>query len=319
MRVLTARDIAAVADVASLVTPIAAAMRVVSAGGAELPLRSSVPLGDGNRLGVMPGALSEPQVYGAKLLSLFPANPAQGRSSHAGLMLVFDPLTGLPRGCLDAALLTALRTAAASAVATDALARADATSLAIIGAGEQAASHLAAMRAVRAIGRVTVWGRDAGKTRAFATAHGIEPAATLAAALDGADIVCTTTAATAPFLTPAMLAPGVHVNAVGASIPQMRELDAACIAELHVVTDYRPSLEAQAGEVIEARAQGLVPANTVFAEIGEVLRGTAPGRTDAQARTLYRSLGIVAQDLAAAQFILDRAAARGIGTVVEMA
>jgi ornithine cyclodeaminase len=316
MRILTPHDIAAVADVAALIPAIAAAMRVVSAGGTTMPLRTAVPLGGGNRLGVMPGALSDPPGYGAKLLSLFPGNPAQGRSSHAGLVLVFDPQTGLPRGCLDAALVTALRTAAASAVATDTLARPDAKNLAIIGTGEQAGVHLAAIRAVRPIARTVVWGRDATRTHAFATAHGIDAAVSLEEAVGAADIVCTTTAATAPFLTPQMLPPGVHVNAVGGSVPDMRELDAACVAALHLVTDYRPSLEAQAGEVIEARALGLIPPGLAFAEIGEVLAGTAPGRRDAAERTLYRSLGVIAQDLAAAAFLLDRAAALGVGTVV---
>ncbi len=316
MRVLTAQDIATLVDVAMLIPVIAAAMRLVSARAAELPLRTAIPVGGANRLGVMPGALSQPAIYGAKLLSLFPGNPAQGRSSHAGLMLVFDGATGLPLGCLDAAVLTALRTAAASAVATDALARGDATNLAIIGTGEQAGVHIAAMRAVRSLSRIAVWGRDARKTHGFAVAHAVDAAVSLEEAVGAADIVCTATASAAPFLTPEMLPPGVHVNAVGGSVPAMRELSASCLAELRLVTDYRPSLEAQAGEVIEARALGLVPPQQEFAEIGEVLSGAAPGRSNAAVRTLYRSLGVAAQDLAAAQFILDRAAADGIGTVV---
>jgi ornithine cyclodeaminase len=144
----------------------------------------------------------------------------------------------------------------------------------------------------------------------------VDAAVSLEEAVGAADIVCTATASTSPFLTPEMLPPGVHVNAVGGSVPSMRELSASCVAELRLVTDYRPSLEAQAGEVIEVRSLGLVAPEQEFPEIGEVLSGAAPGRGDAAERTLYRSLGVAAQDLAAAQFILDRAAAGGVGIVV---
>lgn len=318
MRVLTRRDVLSLVGVADLVPVIRDAMVSVSAREVEMPLRQSVTLPGGNRLGVMPGFLGNPSGYGAKLLSLFPGNPALGRSSHAGLMLLFDTVTGAPVLCMDASELTALRTAAASAVATDALARADAKVLAIIGAGEQAHAHVAAMRAVRGVGRVMVWARDAGKAAAFAGVHGGDVAGTLEAAVGGADIVCTTTAAGRAFLRADMLPAGVHLNAVGASVPSARELAPDCIAEMRVFTDYRPSLEAQAGEVIEARAAGLIGADHEITEIGEVLRGAAPGRRDARERTLYRSLGVIAQDLAAALFILGRAEERGVGVVAEM-
>ncbi len=318
MRVLGRDDILALVGTADLIPVIRDAMIQVSARAVAMPLRQAVALPGGNRLGVMPGYLGGPSCYGAKLLSLFPGNPALGRSSHAGLMLLFDTQTGMPTLCMDASELTALRTAAASAVATDALARPDASVLAILGAGEQAACHVAAMRAVRPISRLLIWARDPAKAAAFAQAHGGE-AVTLAAALAPADIVCTTTASDEAFVRSNMLPAGVHVNAVGASVPSARELDADCVAALRVFTDYRPSLEAQAGELIEARARGLVGAEHPISEIGDVLRGAAAGRRDATERTLYRSLGVVAQDLAAAAFILARAAERGIGVVVRMA
>jgi alanine dehydrogenase len=318
MRILTGADITALVGVADLIAPLADAMRCVSAGGAQLPLRTSVALGHGNRLGVMPGAISDPAIYGAKLLSLFPDNPRHGRSSHAGLMLVFDPATGLPTGCLDAAMLTALRTAAASAVATRALARADATCLAIIGCGEQAHSHLAAMRAVRPIGRALVWGRDARNAAAFARQHGIEAGGSLAECIAAADIVCTVTDADRPLVTAAMLHPGLHLNAVGASVASRQELDADCVPAVRLFTDFRPSLETQAAEIIEARARGLIQPSQEATEIGDVLAGTQAGRTGDEGITLYRSLGIAAQDLAAAACILARAEAAGRGHVVDM-
>ena len=319
MRVLTRRDVLALVGVADLIPVVRDAMVSVSKRAVEIPLRQSVALPAGNRLGVMPGFLGNPSGYGAKLLSLFPGNPALGRSSHAGLMLLFDTATGAPVLCMDASELTALRTAAASAVATEALARADAGVLAIIGAGEQAHAHVVAMRAVRGIGRLSVWARDAGKAAAFAAMHGGDVARTLAEVVGGADIVCTTTAAGQAFLRADMLPAGVHLNAVGASVPSARELAPDCVAEMRVFTDYRPSLEAQAGEVIEARAAGLIGADHEITEIGDVLRGVAPGRRDSGERTLYRSLGVVAQDLAAARFIMGLAKERGVGVVAEMA
>jgi ornithine cyclodeaminase len=271
----------------------------------------------GNRLGIMAGALGEPASYGAKLLSLFPDNPRHGRSSHSGVIVIFDPGTGLPLGCLDAAEITAMRTAAASAVATQVLARADATVLAILGCGEQAGVHVAAMRAVRPIGRVLVWGRDAERTAVFARRHGAEIAGSVAEAVAPADIVCTTTPAAVPFLTADMLHAGLHVNAAGASIPTTQEIATEVVPRVRLVTDYRPSLEAQAAEVIAARRLGLIGEDFPIAEIGEVLDGGAAGRQDAEEVTLYRSLGVVAQDLAAACFILERAAAAGRGVVVD--
>jgi ornithine cyclodeaminase len=313
MLVLNGDDIRRLVTIADLIEPITAAMAGVSRREAQLPLRQAIPLGGQDKFGIMPGALGGDASYGAKLLSLFPRNPDRGLSSHAGVMLVFDRATGLPKACLDASVLTALRTAAASAVATRALARADARRLAIIGAGEEAEGHIAAMRAVRPIDKVVVWSRSRDKTEAFARKHGIEAAPSLAAALADADIICTTTSATEAFLAAAMVPQGCHLNAVGGSMPYLRELQPDCVPALGFFTDYRPSLEAQAGEVIDARAAGLVTADWQATEIGEVIGGTRPGRTGDAQRTVYRSLGVASQDLAAADFIAARAAERKSG------
>jgi ornithine cyclodeaminase len=316
MLVLNGDDIRRLATIADLIDPVAAAMVGVSRREAQLPLRQAIPLGGADKFGVMPGALGGDAGYGAKLLSLFPRNPDRGLSSHAGVMLVFDRDTGLPKACLDASVLTALRTAAASAAATRLLARSDARRLAIIGAGEEAEGHLTAMRAVRPLDTVVVWSRNRAKTEAFARRLGIEAAPTMAAALAGADIICTTTSATEPFLAVAMVPAGAHLNAVGGSMPYLRELLPDCVPALGFFTDYRPSLEAQAGEVIDARALGLVSADWHSTEIGEVIAGTRPGRTSDAQRTIYRSLGVASQDLAAAEFIAARAAERECGVEV---
>jgi ornithine cyclodeaminase len=314
--VLNRDDTRRLVTIADLIEPIATAMVGVSRREAQLPLRQAVPLGGEDKFGIMPGALGGDANYGAKLLSLFPRNPDRGLSSHSGIMLVFDRKTGLPRACLDASVLTALRTAAASAVATRSLARPDARRLAIIGAGEEAESHLIAMRSVRPLDKIVVWSRNRDKTEAFARKFGIAAAPTMAAALLDADIICTTTSATEPFLAAAMVPAGAHLNAVGGSMPYLRELLPDCVPALSFFTDYRPSLEAQAGEVIDARALGHVSADWQATEIGEVIAGTRPGRASDAQRTVYRSLGVASQDLAAADFIVARAIERKCGVEI---
>ena len=314
MRILSGRDIAALTDVAGLIAPMAACMRAVSRRDVELPLRSMVRLPGRDMMGMMGGWLGDPPGHGIKVLSLFPDNPSLGRSSHAGLMILFDSITGLARACLDAAVLTAIRTAAATAMATDILARKDATRLAILGCGEQAAVHIGAMRAIRPVSAITVWGRDPAKAAAFAAEHGASQAASVAYAVADADIIVTATPATEPFLHAAMLKPGQHIAAVGASIPTMQEIHADCLRRLRLFTDYLPSLEAQAAEVIVARRDGFDPAPV---EIGAVLNGAA-GRQSDKDITMYRSLGVAAQDLAAAHAILALAEAQGRGALVDM-
>ena len=319
MRVLSGAEVALLVGVADLVEPIAAAMVEVSAGNVEMPLRAMVKLPGANHMGIMAGHLGVPAGHGVKVLSLYPDNPSHGRSSHSGLYLLFDGATGLPVLCMDAAVLTAIRTAASTAVASRVLARADSRVLAILGLGEQAHSHIAAMRAVHPIQRIIAWGRDRAKLEVFAQANGAEMAASVEAAVAQADIIVTATPARAPFLSAAMLRPGQHVNAVGASVAFMQELSADVVAAVRFVTDYRPSLEPQAAEVIAARRDGLIGADHDIPEIGEIIAGRKPGRRGGDEITVYRSLGIAAQDLAAAHFILARAVARGVGTVVDIA
>lgn len=314
MRMLSGRDIAALTDVAGLIAPMAACMRAVSRRDVELPLRSMVRLPGRDMMGMMGGWLGDPPGHGIKVLSLFPDNPSHGRSSHAGLMILFDAETGLARACLDAAVLTAIRTAAATAMATDILARKDATRLAILGCGEQAAVHIEAMRAIRPISAIIVWGRDPAKAARFAADHGISQASSVADAVADADIIVTATPATEPFLHAAMLRPGQHIAAVGASIPTMQEIHADCLRRVCLFTDYLPSLEAQAAEVIVARREGFDPTPV---EIGTVLNGASGRQSDTEI-TMYRSLGVAAQDLAAAHAILARAEAAGRGAVVDM-
>lgn len=325
MIVLSQADVAALFPMEKAIEVVHAAMIEVSARRAELPLRSVVPVGGPNRMGVMPGALADPACFGVKLVSLFPGNPAKGLSSHRGAMVMFEAETGAATAMMDASLLTAVRTAAASAVATRALAREDARSLAIVGYGEQAEHHLDAMVAVRPIERVTVAGRSAEKAAAFcahaATRHphiAFTPGTDVETGVKSADIVCTVTASPTPILQGAWLPEGCHVNVVGSSIPSMREVDDGFVERAAIWVDFLPSTLAQAGEIVDMIAAGRFSAERLRGEIGAVLAGQVAGRGSADTVTAYRSLGIAAQDLASAQFILSQARAAGLGQIVHL-
>jgi ornithine cyclodeaminase/alanine dehydrogenase-like protein (mu-crystallin family) len=298
------------------------AMRTVSRGEARVPLRTVMPLPDSpNLFAVMPGYLGEPRSLGAKILALYPQNPQAGRSSHIGVVVYFDPGTGLPRAVMDAAEITAIRTAAASAVATRALARADARVLAILGTGEQAVSHLQALSQVRSLSAIRIWGRTPGKAQALAGQHAhlsvpIEVCETVQAAVQGADIICTLTASPEPILEGAWIAPGTHVNLVGASRRNAREADDEVVTRARFFVDLKASALAEAGEWFHAKEAGLVDEAHILAEIGEVLEGRVAGRLSGTDITVYKSVGFAAQDLACAQVIYERAVPLKIGTPV---
>jgi alanine dehydrogenase len=315
MRVLRHADITALASVRELVPVMAATMRQVSERRVEMPLRFIVPLRPGAGFGVMTGAM--PGVgHGAKLLTLMRRDKG---SSHQGALVLFDSETGTPVAIMDSGLTTALRTAAASAVATQALARENAATLAILGTGELAHYHIEAIRAVRPIKRVLIWGRNHAKADLLAARHRDAWAAgTVNAACKDADVICTVTAAESPILRAADLTDGVHINAVGASQPLVQEIAPDCYESCRAYVDYRPSAETQAGELIAARISGILERGRELPEIGEVLSGHAQGRTSPKQRTLYRSLGLIAQDLAAAHFLLQRAVATGRGTEIDL-
>lgn len=326
MIVLSDRDVAALLPMAAAIEVVGKAMIAVSAGAANLPLRMVVDVGPPNMMGVMPGAFMPGNgavdgCFGVKLVSLFPNNPDAGFSSHQGAIVLFEPDHGSAVAMMNAGLLTAVRTAAASAVATRALARPDSATLAVVGAGEQAEHHVDAMLLVRpSIRALRIAGRRPEKARAFA-AHvaqrhpglSVTVSPDVRAAVDGADIVCTVTSSPTPVLMGEWIAPGTHLNVVGASVASKREIDEDTVARARLYVDYRPSTFAQAGEVIGAIDSGRIGRDHVLAEIGEVLAGKAGGRTDAKEITLYRSLGIAAQDLACAAHCLREAKARGMG------
>jgi len=310
---VTASEIRQLLPMSQAIETVQNAMIGVAQGKATMPLRTIMDIDATNRLGVMPGSLRDPDVYGVKLISLFPGNPAKGLSSHIGSMVIFDNETGAVAALLDADALTALRTAAASAAATRALARKDAKRLAIIGTGEQATSHIEAMLCVRDITELRIAGRTHARAEAFvARAAPLFPDLKMTAARDaraavrGADIVCTVTSSADVVLQGGWIEPGCHVNAVGASVPTMQEIDTELLLKSVLYVDYLPSALAQARDIIDAISSGDMARAHIRGEIGSLYAGTSQGRSSADEITLYRSLGVAVQDLACAHKVLRK-------------
>ncbi|MFI7385091.1 ornithine cyclodeaminase family protein [Streptomyces sp. NPDC049813] len=306
---------------------IAEAMRRYSGGQVDQPLRTILrPEKDTGLLGTMPGFVAGEDLagYGLKAMVLKPENPARGLDLHIGVVLVYDPGTGAPLAMMDAGAVTAVRTAAASAVATQALARPDAGDLAMLGSGVQARSHLEAMRLVRPVRRVRVWSRTPEHADAYRDWAAreldleVEPVATPALALAGADLVCTTTASKEPLVDAGDLAPGVHVNAVGASFLDHRELSSRAVAAASFFADSRASALAESGDLRGPLTEGLVGPEHIRAELGEVLLGKEPGRRSDEEITLFKSLGLGVQDIMSGFAVAEEAAARGRGQTFEL-
>jgi len=282
------------------------AMIAFSKGQSKQLLRSIIPLSDGRFFGIMPGALGSHAVFGAKLISVFHENFARGVPSHQGLIVLFDPESGAPVCLVHAGEVTAIRTAAASAVATDALARKDARRLALLGYGGQAATHARAISKVRALESIVVWGRSLQRAHAFAERTQAELAVPVAAAetvkeaVVEADLICTLTSAVEPILRGEWVRPGTHVNLVGSSYAAPAEVDNDLVARSRFIADSRESVLQQGGEFLRAKAAGLVSDAHIVAEIGQVLMGEVEGRRSPEEITVYKSLGHIVQDLASA-------------------
>jgi len=272
------------------------------------PLRTLMWLPDrSGLLGMMPGYAQGPNIIGIKLITIFHANGPAGLPSHQGIVILFEATHGTPVLLLDAAELTAIRTAAASALATQLLAREDATTLAIIGTGEQAERHIESISLVRSIDTIYCWGRNpehaAALRNRLAARYPIHLAASPQAAVEAADIICTVTSAAQPVVEGRWLKPGTHLNVVGSCTPNNREVDSKAIEISSLFTDRYDSLFKEAGDFLIPKQEGIVTESHVKGELGEVLTGAKPGRTSAADITLFKSLGIAAEDLYAAWHI----------------
>ncbi len=318
-------EVARLLPMSECIGVMAGALETLSRGGAVLPLRTVLRLPDGqNAFAVMPAFMESPHVMGVKSVSIFPGNHGTSLDSHQGAVLLFDTGNGSVLAVMDASSITAIRTAAVSAVATRALARGDSTELAILGSAVQARTHLEAMLLVRPIKHVRVWSRHSESANAFVESararHSvpIETFESARAAVDGADIICTTTASREPVLNGEWISKGAHINAVGASAVSSRELDSQAVARARLFVDRRESALNESGDFLIPRKEGLVGDDHILAEIGEVLLGRHPGRKADEEITLFKSLGLAIEDLASAHHIYEKAMRDGSGTRAEL-
>ncbi|WP_121064351.1 ornithine cyclodeaminase family protein [Chachezhania antarctica] len=303
MKIYTAEDVLGALTYPDLLDPLARAMIGVSEATATHPPRTAMPINPAGRLGVMYGALADPPVHGAKILSLFPDAPKHGLSSHQGFVLLFESELGTPIAALNADAVTVLRTAAMSMLATQVLANPDPRTVTICGAGEQADSHARASLACFPDAQIRLWARrpDAAETlRDHLNDSRVCVEPDLAEAIRGADVIHTTTASVEAFLTGALLEPGQHVNLVGASLAAWREIDDEGVARVTMFTDSLESSSRESGEIIDAKAAGVIGADYPVTEIGTVLQKKTPGRVSAEQITAYKSHGLIVQDLMAA-------------------
>ena len=328
MRVLSRRDVEALLDLDRLVDALAEAMADLSAGSASMPPRIAARVErQQGILATMPAYLPSAGGLAAKLVTLFPQNADLGLHTHQAVVVAFDPETGTPLALMDGTYITAVRTAAGSVLATRYLARPDAAVLAILGTGVQARSHLRAMARERRWAEVRVTGRDEGKARALAdelaTELGlpIRAAPSYREALAGADVACATTHSPEPVVRREWLPADIHVNSVGLS-PEGPEVDAATVVDALVVVESRQQALAPwptgLPDITGPLREGLIGAEHIHAELGELVSGARQGRTSAEQITLYKSGGVAVQDVAAAALVLAAATEQGRGVEIEL-
>lgn len=328
LRVLSRDDLDRALPMADVVEVVKDAFVQLSSGDALVPVRTQLDVErHGGTTLVMPAYLRRSDELGMKVVSVFPRNRERGLPTIHALVNVVDPETGRPTGVLDGTHLTALRTGAASGAATDVLAREDATTAAVFGAGVQGRTQLRAVAEVRGIERAWIYDPDEGAAREYAEEMGragppvpedLRVAAGPAEALAEADVVCTATTGSTPVFDDADLRPGTHVNAVGAFTPDTREIPGATVVQARVFVDSREACWEEAGDLIIPRDEGLIDEGHVRAEVGELLASSEPGRRSDEEITLFKSVGVAVQDVSVAARALEEAAAADLGTEVEL-
>jgi ornithine cyclodeaminase len=320
MLVLNQEEVERLLDMVGCVAAMEGALVALASGEVDMPLRTVFsPAGSQSLIGLMPAhRAGDDPLYSLKTVCVFPENPKRGLDAHQGTVTLFDGETGVVRAVMNASAITAIRTAAVSAVATGLLARKDTRKLAILGAGVQARSHLDSMRVVRDFGEIVLYSPTPGHAQALAEEFGVEAAGSAEQAVNDADVVVTATNATAPVLELRWLKDGAHVNAVGGRPPQMTELDPETLAAAALFVDRRESAENEAGDYRRALEEGAIGPGHIRAEIGEVLIGSKPGRENDSELTIFRSLGLAVEDLAAAEYVVRRARETGAGIEVPL-
>jgi ornithine cyclodeaminase/alanine dehydrogenase-like protein (mu-crystallin family) len=325
--VLSHADVVQVLPMQECIPVMREALIALAAGNVHQPLRTIIrPPEASGLMGLMPSYISGNRAaFGLKAICMFPGNPAKGKDAHQGAVLLFSVETGELLALMNASAITAIRTAAVSAVATALLAREDAGDLAIVGSGVQARTHLAAMSSVRPIKRCRIASSRLEQAEKFteefseAFPFPLEPVATVQAALKDADLIVTVTSAKEPIVKREWISPGAHLNVVGSSTPKAREIDSATMKAARLFVDRRESTLNEAGDYLFAALEGAIGPDHIRAEIGEVLQGTKPGRASREEITLFKSLGLAVEDLAAAEYSYRKATQLNLGTWVEFA
>jgi len=317
--VLNQEEVERLLDMEGCIEAMAEALAALARGEVHVPLRFVVkPEGEPSLIGLMPAhRAGDAPLYSLKTVCVFPDNPKRGLDAHQGTVTLFDGETGEVRALMNASAITAIRTAAVSAVATRLLAREDARELGVLGAGVQARSHLEALRLVRNFERVRIFSPTTEHARSLSAETGAEAVDSAEDAVRGADVVVTATSSVEPVLEREWLKEGAHVNVVGGRPPMMRELDTATVAGSAFFVDRRESAEAEAFDYRDALEAGAIGPDHIRAEIGEVLIGAKPGRSAPDELTVFRSLGLAVEDLAAAEYVVRRARETGAGIEVE--
>ena len=323
LRMINAKEVRRLLPMADCIDAMEHAMVAASTGQVFIPPRMVMPLIDKSGfLGLMPGSAADPKMYGAKIMGIHPGNPAKGLPLIQGFVVLFDHETGTPTVLMDGAEITGIRTAAASGLATRVLAREDASTCGIFGTGVQAVTHISAMAAVRPVKKFIIWGRNPDKARALMESVRGDYDAEFETTDDPAqaaacDIVCTVTASPEPVINGDWLNPGTHLNVVGSHTPTVREADTETIRRSAVYVDLMESARNEAGDILIPVQEGAIDWDHVRGEIGAVLAGSVPGRRSPEEITLYKSQGITAQDLYAAELVYRRALESGAGVEVD--
>jgi alanine dehydrogenase len=325
MLILSEKEVQSLIDIDELIEALKHAHIQYSTGNAVMPVRLVVPLPQiQGRITSMPGYLSEDKALGMKVVTYFQNNPRQNLPAILATIMIFSTETGRMIAAMDGSYITAIRTAAASALATKALASPQTPVLGIVGAGVQARAHIRALCRVRKLNKIKIYSPSG--TSALAIKSDLEPevgvhievAGSAEEAVRDADLVVTVTTAKEPILKPDWLAPGAHINAVGSHRPDLREIDGATLAASKVVVDSREAIMAECGDVLLAIKENSITEKNIHGEIGEVLAGRKPGRASAGEITLYKSVGIAIQDVATANLVYHKALERKVGTNVEV-
>lgn len=321
IRILTQKEVRQALPMNRAIEAVKVAFAQLSAGQADVPLRASldVPRHNGVTL-FMPAYLAGDDAMAMKIVSVFNDNPGKGLPLIHALVVVVDAETGAPEAVMDGTYLTALRTGAASGAATDVLARQDARAAAIIGAGAQGRTQLEAVCAVRTIEEAWVYDVDRERAETMATemrgriAASIGVAETPAQAVRRADVICTATTSANPVFDDANVQPGTHINAIGAYTPEMQEIPAETVLRARVVIDHHEAALAEAGDLLIPMEAGMMSVDHIHAELGEIIAGEKVGRQTEDEITLFKSVGVAVQDVAAAGAVLEAAREAGLGT-----